>query len=53
MVLTGLAGYLGLVAGVGVVEIAARIMADAAARGPPCSASPSWICCGPRSPPGC
>ncbi|HXU83372.1 MAG TPA: ABC transporter permease, partial [Polyangia bacterium] len=34
MVLTGLAGYLGLVAGVGVVEIAARIMAAAAARGP-------------------
>jgi putative ABC transport system permease protein len=34
MVLTGLAGYLGLVAGVGVVEIAARIMANAAARGP-------------------
>jgi putative ABC transport system permease protein len=34
MVLTGLAGYLGLVAGVGVVEIAGRIMAAAAARGP-------------------
>jgi putative ABC transport system permease protein len=34
MVLTGLAGYLGLVAGVGVVEIAARIMAHAATRGP-------------------
>jgi putative ABC transport system permease protein len=34
MVLTGLAGYLGLVAGVGVVELAARIMAAAAARGP-------------------
>jgi putative ABC transport system permease protein len=34
MVLTGLAGYLGLVAGVGVVEIAARIMAHAASKGP-------------------
>jgi putative ABC transport system permease protein len=34
MVLTGLAGYLGLVAGVGVVELAARIMAEAASKGP-------------------
>jgi putative ABC transport system permease protein len=34
LVLTGLAGYLGLVAGVGVVEVAGRIMAHAASKGP-------------------